>query len=206
MTDTKKQLEGLNRQFEDLKLYVNDLVNVLYESKSVDTDEKYTLLSNRIGVTSSWVSNESVISRLSSTLTKNSNSHSDNVLFDLNNGTAKLTHFQSGAIKYEDLSSRTSLFFSGKETRTVSLQEESGKSIVLDDDHLKKFLDVLQVSENLDSMKSIVNTSSDKLSKLHSSKIEADKLLERLSVENILSKIQEGRKDNIKNENNFGIK
>lgn len=205
MTDTKKQIEGLNRQFEDLKLYVNDLVNVLYESKSVDTDAKYTLLSNRIGVSSSWVSNESVISRNSSTLTKSSNSHSDNVLFDLNNGTAKLIHFQSGNIKYTDLGSETSLLFN-KDYKTVSLQEENGKSIVLDDDHLKKFLDVLQVSENLDSMKSIVNTSSDKLSKLHSSKIEADKLLERLSVENILSKIQEGRKDNIKNENNFGIK
>lgn len=191
--------KNINSQFQDLKMYVDDLGNVLHESKNVDADSRKKLLRYKIDVTNSWIDNETYIQRVSPTMVEffnnNSANNIDPVLFKIYNGNANLTHFISGNIKYEDLGSKTSLLFeNNKGIQKVSLQEGDGKSIVLDDEQVKQFLDALQVSENLGSMKSIVKTESDKLNKLNELNVADENVADKLSVNAVLARIKAGRK------------
>ena len=78
--------------------------------------------------------------------------------------------------------------------KTVTIQENDGKKILLDSIETDKLLNSLQVSKTLNSMLSNVNNVSEKISKLESKnkkKKSAAFVDSELSIESILDKIKQ---------------
>lgn len=183
----------VHEQLKTLTSSVNDLINILNQSKNVSSDAKNILLNYNIDISNSWKSNDIYINKLSSGLTKVVNNNNIE-LFTITNESAKLTHFNSGKIKYEDLNSQTILLLDRLHFKTVTIQENDGKKILLDSIETDKLLNSLQVSKTLDSMLSNVNNVSEKISKLESKNKKqksAAFLDSELSVESILDKIKQ---------------
>lgn len=204
--------QNINKEFEQLIDSAYNLVLVLRDSKSknVATNLKKELESNKIDISSSWLSPE-VNSFDNPPIFKNSNE--DSKSFSIDSGSAKLTYLNSGQIEYKHNDSKTTLVFdaldyvrdSSSKTfieleQKVTIQEEDGPRIVLDKEQVQKFLVALEVSKNTDDMLSIVNKTTDKITNL-SSKNHADaedlnaaaKAFETRSVNSILERIESGR-------------
>lgn len=189
----------IHEKLDGLKSSVANLVHLFNKTKNVDTDFKEILMSNKIDITNSWVSNDTYIDRPSSAMRKIYNPESE--LFQLYNGEARLTCFDSGEVKYEDLKSKTSLVFKENIFVEATIQEENSKPVSLNADQTIKFLDALGVSENLDIMLSDVNNSTNRLIAKSTENTEnAEKLasldlsLSSSTVEEILQRVNKMRK------------
>lgn len=168
-------------QLQEIDTSIKNLSSTLMFTKNVDTHSKKSILGTEIDVKNLWISNETIIHKLTKTFL-----NSFGETFSISNKSAKLTKFDYGFFQYDDLTSKTTLHFKKGSFDKVTL-EDNGNGIHLDKEQTEKFLTALNVSDNLKDMIKIVKNASKKLIDLECDNLQKNMLLTKEPTESELT-------------------
>lgn len=154
----------------NIEKHINILVNSLNSIYDVDTDSKRKILNNEINVDNLWFPDASRMQKLKVFFSTET--------FSISNENAKLTKFDDGSIKYEDLASKTILNFEKYDQYILPHEYDYGNNISIEENghttplsnpvQQEKFLSALKILKNIQNMQNKVEIAMNNLGILDS--------------------------------------